>query len=174
MEWYILFVKTGCESKILKILSKNLNTNTIKIFIPKRTIIFRRNGFEIIHEANCFPGYIFFECDLREKEFLINILPVIRTIDNIYKFIGYGDGYNIAIQENEKIMLKKLLGKTLCIDYSVGIIENNKVRIKSGPLMGMEGLIKKINRHKREAEIEMDILGSIRRVTVALEIVSKI
>jgi len=38
----------------------------------------------------------------------------------------------------------------------------------------MESIVKKVNRHKREALIEIEIMGDARLVTVALEIVKKV
>jgi transcriptional antiterminator NusG len=37
----------------------------------------------------------------------------------------------------------------------------------------MEGIIRKIDRHKRTADIELEMFGRVVRVPVALEIVSK-
>jgi len=39
--------------------------------------------------------------------------------------------------------------------------------------MGLEGRIKKIDRHKRQAIVEMEMLGARREVAVMLEIVEK-
>ena len=39
--------------------------------------------------------------------------------------------------------------------------------------MGMNGSIKKVNRHKREAVVEMSMMGSTREITLMLEIVEK-
>ncbi|MCX8131472.1 MAG: hypothetical protein N3I35_15440 [Clostridia bacterium] len=46
--------------------------------------------------------------------------------------------------------------------------------VTTGPLQGRESIIRKINRHKRRAEIELMWFGDLRQVSVALEIVCKI
>lgn len=38
----------------------------------------------------------------------------------------------------------------------------------------MESIVRRINRHKRQALIELEIMGDVRMVTVALEIVKKV
>jgi transcription antitermination factor NusG len=58
--------------------------------------------------------------------------------------------------------------------WSIGIVIGDKIRIKSGLLIGMESMIKKIDRHGRNATIELNLLVDIRNVTVALEITAKI
>ena len=42
-----------------------------------------------------------------------------------------------------------------------------------GPLQGKEGLIKKIDRHKRKAYLELPMFGRMQTVQVGLEIVAK-
>jgi transcriptional antiterminator NusG len=55
----------------------------------------------------------------------------------------------------------------------VGFCEGDKVRVTSGALVGLESLIKKVNRHKREAIVEMEMMGDVRRVKLMLEVVEK-
>ena len=54
-----------------------------------------------------------------------------------------------------------------------GIIENDQVIITRGPLKGHEGLIKKIDRHKRKAYLEMEMFGRKLETQVGLEVVVK-
>ena len=56
---------------------------------------------------------------------------------------------------------------------SEGFIENDRVVITSGPLQGNEGLIRKIDRHKRKAYLEIDMFGRKLKTQVGLEIVRK-
>ena len=68
--------------------------------------------------------------------------------------------------------------KTLCpagnlVELSKGIIKDGKVIVTSGPLRGKEQLIRKIDRHKRTAEIGIPLEGREQRVTVGLEIYDK-
>ena len=53
-------------------------------------------------------------------------------------------------------------------------VRTGSERITSGPLVGMESRIKKINRHKREALVEMEVMGAVREVRVMLEVVGKV
>ena len=56
---------------------------------------------------------------------------------------------------------------------SEGYIEGDKVRVTAGPLCGLEGLIKKIDRHKRTACLEFDMFGQTVSTSVGLEITEK-
>lgn len=57
---------------------------------------------------------------------------------------------------------------------SKGIIEGERTIVLSGPLKGKEGYIKKIDRHKRKAWLEVELFGRIQNIQLGLEIVSKV
>ena len=46
--------------------------------------------------------------------------------------------------------------------------------MREGPLVGMEGMIKRIDRHKRMAVLEVELFNRISEVKVGLEIVEKV
>ena len=50
---------------------------------------------------------------------------------------------------------------------------DDKVIITEGPLKGMEGMIKKIDRHRRTAAIEIEMFDRKVLMNVGLEIVEK-
>ncbi len=60
------------------------------------------------------------------------------------------------------------------VAMSTGIIENDQVRILTGPLQGMEGYIRKINRHKRKAWVSIEMFGRSVDMEVGLEIIKKV
>ena len=60
------------------------------------------------------------------------------------------------------------------VEMSIGIIEGDRVHIFEGPLQGMEGLIRKIDRHKRMAYLEVEMFGRMVEMRVGLEIIEKI
>lgn len=63
--------------------------------------------------------------------------------------------------------------KTYEIAVSTGFIEGDKVTITDGPLAGKEAMIKRIDRHKRIAVLNVEMFGECIGVTVGLEVVEK-
>ena len=59
------------------------------------------------------------------------------------------------------------------VEMSTGVVEGDDVIILNGPLMGHAGWIKKIDRHKRLAYLEVEMLGRTTTVKLGLEIVVK-
>ena len=88
------------------------------------------------------------------------------------KLIGIGDQILPLVQEEVELLMRIGTDKQL-VEMSSGIIENDRVRILSGPLMGMEGNIRRIDRHKRIAYLEIEMFGRTVEMKVGLEIIRK-
>lgn len=174
MYWYVLFVRTGREYMAEQFLKNRLDTNLFMPFIPMLETLFKISG-QIRKEIRpLFPGYIFVESAIPSIEFMKKMSRVISTRKEVIRILRYGDSNEIALREDEKNMLLSLCNDDYCIESSRGIMVGDRVYIKEGSLMGKESIIRKINRHKKRAIIEMNFMGDIRQVSVALEIVEKI
>ena len=79
---------------------------------------------------------------------------------------------SVLVQEEVELLMRIGTDKQL-VEMSSGIIENDRVRILSGPLMGMEGNIRRIDRHKRIAYLEIEMFGRTVEMKVGLEIIRK-
>lgn len=120
-----------------------------------------------IQERILFPGYVFLIA--QNLECLVNGL---KKVIGLTKLIGIGDQIVPLVQEEVELLMRIGTDKQL-VEMSSGIIENDRVRILSGPLMGMEGNIRRIDRHKRIAYLEIEMFGRTVEMKVGLEIIRK-
>jgi transcriptional antiterminator NusG len=171
--WSVLFVKTGSEKKVMRLLNNVLYDKDYKIFIPTKLEAFRRKGKVKYYTKFFFPGYVFFQFESSVIKFIEDVYPIIKSINEAYRFLSYSDKYDILMRNQEKMALKKLLGVNFCVKNSIGYIDKNNLKISSGSLFGFENMIKKINRHERKAVIELSFLGDMVEVAVPLEIIKK-
>lgn len=170
---YVLFVKTGQELTIAHHLKSKLDSSMFLPFVPTKEKYFKKDGKINTEIEVCFHGYIFIESNLYADRFRIEIFPIIRRFEGIYSIVSYGDKRDIAMHEGERLALLSLYGDKYCIKNSVGFIKGDKVKVHTGPLSGKESIIKKINRHKREATIEIEIMGGLHHINVGLEVIKK-
>ena len=77
------------------------------------------------------------------------------------------------LSPQEIALLQKLGKEDQEIEMSTGMIEGDRVQILTGPLLGMEGMIKKIDRHKRMAYLDVEMFGRTLAMRVGLEIIKK-
>ena len=80
----------------------------------------------------------------------------------------------MKLSEDEKNFLLGFCDDEFIVEDSIEFIEGDKMFVTSRPLKDRESVIKKIDRHKRCAEIELEFMGGQRRVSMALNIVSKL
>lgn len=172
--WYILFTKTGSELKVDKLLKKGLDSNNFYPFIPTLETLFKSSGLIKKEIKVMFPGYVFIESELSSLEFIQETRKIINFSNDIIRILKYGDTGDINVRDHERSTLLNLCNDDFCIETSKGIIIGDKIYIKEGPLVGNECIIKKINRHKKTATIELVFMGDIRQFNISLEIVEKI
>lgn len=168
MNWYVLFVKAGQEQKVEVLLNKWLDRKVFTPFILLQQKLFKIGGIEKLELKPLFPGYVFIKSEVSGLEFIKSINKYISDSYDIIRILKYSDT-EIAMRECEQNMLLKLCNNN-CIEVSNGVKDGNKINITDGPLRGLESMVRKIDRHKRQAWIEMEVMGSTRLISMALEI----
>jgi transcriptional antiterminator NusG len=171
--WYALFVKTGYESLIERHMSGFFFPSELRPLVPTVERIVKLPNLVKKETKTMFPGYLFVDTDIDSVEFYRHALTARWYLQEIIRVVRYGTAFHIAITSSERELLDGLLGQARCLEASKGIIAGDAIYITEGPLIGRESIIRHIDRHKRRATIELDILGAPRRVEVALEIVAK-
>lgn len=172
--WYVLFVRTGAEEKVAENMKINLSSINCTPFIPRKTCVFRRQGQKSLFNKICFPSYVFIESDKSPTEFVQYAFPITYKLKEAYRFLNYGERFDMAMRDEERNSLSKILGSDHCIDISKGFKEGDSVRIITGALSGNESKILKVNRNRNEAVIEIEMFGSTVPVSVGLEVVERI
>ena len=167
--WYVIQTRTGQENKIRKSILDTISPDVCKdcriiYYETKR----KYQGSWHTEKRTMFPGYLFVESEQVEELFM-----ELRKIPELTKLLGYGTDI-VAISKEEEEFLKCLTGGTDTVEMSYGVQEGDRVMVRSGSLSGLESIIRKIDRHKRKAYIEVDLLGVPRQVEIGLEIVKKV
>lgn len=96
----------------------------------------------------------------------------LRSVIGLTRILGTGEEI-VPLTEREMEFLLQFGGEEQIVGMSEGIIEGSRIWILSGPLVGKEALIRRIDRHKRKAYLEMDMFGRTQRIQVGLEVVMK-
>jgi transcriptional antiterminator NusG len=88
--------------------------------------------------------------------------------------LGESNESFLALTDDEVAWLNAFTNvETHVVEMSEGVIEGDRVLVTKGPLRGHEGLIAKVDRHKRLAELEIRMFGRDKRVRIGLEIVER-
>lgn len=121
------------------------------------------------------PGYVFIDSE-NARELYLDL----KRIPMMTKLLGREREFITALTEEETDWLEKIVpaGKDGRITGEVAlsrieIDENDEVRILSGPLKDMAGMVKRINLHKRVAEVEVAFMGRKVVLHLGIEMVGK-
>lgn len=165
--WYVVQVMSGHERKIEELCKAHLLTDKEEVFIPmyNRQKKFKGEWKEV--QAILFPGYVFFSTRIVE-----DLYYRLKNIKELTKILVTGEEFT-PLHETEVDFLMQFGGKQHVVEMSIGYIEGDQVIITSGPMKTWKGVVKKIDRHKKIAILEVDLFGRSTEVTVGLEIVEK-
>lgn len=166
--WYVIQVRTGTEENILAQCGKRIPSEVLeRIFIPYYEEKKHIRGKWMIQRKVLFPGYVF-----AVTEDVGKLYEELHSVIGLTKLIGTGKEI-VSITEEEKRFLLEFGGEEQLVEMSEGIIVGDRTIILKGPLKGKEGMIRKIDRHKRKAWLEVEMFGRRQEVQVGLEIIEK-
>ncbi|MFI3164659.1 MAG: antiterminator LoaP [Bacillota bacterium] len=168
-KWFAIYVPTGKEEYAKNYIQKQLDG--AEVFIPKVTVQRKAKGEIQTSTIPLFKGYIFVISS--DEEMIGNLLEVSKGTDKIYKLLKYSDSEGCVLHDSDVEILTAFLDKEKVMQSSVGIIIGDEIIIKRGPLVGKESIIKKINRHKMQATVQIEMMGRMCDMQVPLEIVEK-
>lgn len=168
--WYAVQVRCGKEEKIVRACDILVDRHVLnECFIPRCKKKKKFKGQWHIIDDILFKGYVFMISD--HVDDLFNEL---KKIPDLTKLLG-NDGKDIfPIYKEEAMFLTRFGGDEHIVEISSGYIEGDNIFITNGPLVGQEGNIVKIDRHRRMAYVEVSLFGQVTTVHVGLEIISKV
>lgn len=167
--WYVIQTETGRESYVKQLIERTVAPDVYQeLFIPRRRTMKRWRGEWRERIEPLVPGYLFVITGQVER-----LSADLRNVPALTKVLGTDNLFTPLSDEEVRVIDQFTEGKHRLVDMSQGVIEGDGVVVTSGPLMGQEALITRIDRHKRLAWVEIGILGRRKQVRLGLEIVRK-
>ena len=166
---YVVQVIGGKEKHVLKLMQKLVEPNLIKeCFIPQYEVMKRFRGEWRKCVEILLPGYLFVSTNQPDR-----VAFQLRRIPAFAKMLGNDDMFT-PLNDQEVAFINAFTETNYrVVEMSEGVNEGDEIVVLKGPLMNQTGLIKKIDRHKRLAYLEIEMLGRKKTVKLGLEIVRK-
>lgn len=157
---YCLFCRSGQERAISARLQDRFQELTA--LAPVRLIPEKRQGIWQDREHVILPGYVFvyvqgtLPFSLKHKE------------QHIYKLLNYDDDLRELVGDDRDyaLWIYRYSGR---ITPSRVLCQGDAITILSGPLKDCKGRIRRLDRHKRKAWIDLTFDGQIRTVCLGAE-----
>lgn len=166
--WYVIQVCSGMEESIRIQCERKIPREILsECMVPHYEEQRKYMGEWHTRERILFPGYLFLV-----SENLDELYQNLKRIIGMTKLLGTGREI-VPLTREEIEFLLRFGGEERIVKFSQGFIDNSQVQILSGPLKGMEGFIRRIDRHKRKAYLEIPLFGRVLNAQVGVEIVGK-
>ena len=167
--WYVLQTMTKEEERCRSLCEKRIDSQCYsEIFIP--TSMTKKHFKKEWHDVKqvLFPGYVFVDTGNIE-EFAKELIKV----ECFSKLLKTGDDI-VPVAEEEQKFLESLMDVNRQVGYSQGIIIGDKVVITEGALRNQSALIRKVDRHRRIAMLEVNMFGRPTPVQVGFGAFAKV
>ena len=146
--WFAIHVKSRHESKVLE----RLTQAGKEVFLP---VVERQRKWKDRKKTVAFPlfpGYLFVSITRN----IDDRLSILKT-KGVVRFLGTVPGEPEPVPDEQIIFLKRLVASKEELDPYPYLKEGQRVRVKSGPLAGVEGILAQKKDH-RMLVLSVDIL----------------
>src|SRR5271154_4165468 len=135
--WFALQVRTRNEAGV----AEQLGGQGYERFLPLCKV--RKRWSDRIKEVDAplFPGYLFCRFDPQDR------LPILKT-PGVMQIVGFKNG-PVAVDESEIQALQTIVAAGAPHQPWPFLTAGDQVRIESGPLLGLEGILTQVRRSHR-------------------------
>lgn len=179
MNYYVLQVAPREEEKTEQHIRKVLSDDWYEeCFHPTRLIRKKFHGKWVDVREKLLPGYVFITTENAQDLYL-----QLKKIPLLTKMLGKDAEHFAKLSAQEEEWLDRLFcpgageagpcGRNEVGLSQIDVQEGNRIRIISGPLVDMEGMIKRINLHKRIAEVEVPFMNGSTVIHLGVEMVER-
>lgn len=156
LRWYLVQVPEGRErttaERLLSIVPHEVLEDA---FCPSKELWMKRDGRWFVTCKLMYPGFVFAaSCDARQlgKELARLSFPA--------ELVGAREHACFPLADDARLWLERAMDSSHVIRSSTGSIENGVLHVTSGPLVGQEAALVRVDRHKRYALVHVgDVAG---------------
>ncbi len=177
--WYVIQILSGHEKAVLSMIEHAVDECAESAPCSKRDILdecfsprYRTTklvrGEYVPVEELLLPGYLIASTRKPAK-----FESVLRDVPALTKMLRTENAF-VPLREDEVAWICAFTQKgNRVVEMSEGFKEGGRVVVTSGPLVGREGLISRINRRKRTAFLQLSMLGRNVEVKVGFNLVKR-
>ncbi len=153
--WYAAYTCARHEKRV----AEQLERRSVKLFLPLYETVHRWKNGRARLELPLFPGYVFVHIALQERLRVLEVPSIVRLV-------GFG-GLPTPLPEGEVEALREGLTRDLRAEPHPFLSMGRKVRVRSGPLQGLEGILVRRKGNYRVV-LSMDLI--MRSIVVDLDL----
>lgn len=166
---YVLSVTAGQESLVIENLQERvnkqgLNEDVVDFLSPMVSEASMKKGEKVVRQKKLYPGYVFFKSKMNDK-----IWYVVRNTPGVRLIVG-AETKPIPLTDAEyEQMMGQIAQAQERAELVVPFQVDELVRIKEGEFKNLTGKIKHINPEESIVVVNVEVLGRLTPVTIAMD-----
>lgn len=152
--WYAAYTKANHEKRV----AQQLEQRCIEHFLPVYQSMRRWKDRRICLQMPLFPGYVFVRLALRDRLKLLQIPGVVQLVNF--------NNHPAPLPEEDILAIRNCLGRSRRVEPHPYMQAGLRVRVMSGPLQGLEGVLLR-RKNKTRFVLSFDLI--MRSVAVEID-----
>jgi transcriptional antiterminator NusG len=153
MPFYALQVWTGNEARFLALAERTLSGSEARLLWPRRSLRIRKAGVWRDSVSPIFPSYVFLQSAGVDPD----LYAAVRRTPGFVRFLPSNEGL-APLEQKDQTLLSHFLSFGEVVEKSAAYFdENRRIRVISGPLKNLEGMIVKVDRRKGRARVRLEM-----------------
>ncbi len=164
MKWYVIHTYTGFEEVVAKQIRQRVEKEGLEgklggIIIPKETVIEIKNGKKLISSKNPYPGYVFIQLDLQDKENGDKLWFTVRTTPRVTGFLGTRTSPKPVSDEEVERIKERMVESKDKPKHKQTFQKGDAIKIIDGPFYNFTGVVEEIDPNKQMLKVMVTIFG---------------
>jgi len=147
LHWVAVWTRARHE----KFVRDQLAEKEVEVFLPLVTVPSQRKDRRQSIELPVFPGYLFARIELSDGY-------AIKTTRGVVQILGSVPGVYTPVPDEQIVYVRTMVESQLAVDPHPYLKIGNVVRVRKGPLQGIEGILIEKRNHWRIV-VSVDLLG---------------
>jgi len=153
MPFFALQVWTGNEARFVALADRMLAGSGVRLLWPRRSLRIRRAGIWRDSIAPIFPSYVF----LQSPDVDPGLYAELKRTPGFVRFLPSNEAL-APLEQKDQGLLSHFLSFGEVVQKSAALFdENRRIRVISGPLKNLEGLIVRVDRRKGRARVRLEM-----------------
>ena len=153
MPFFAVQVWTGNEARFLALAERTLSGTESRLLWPRRSLRIRRAGVWRDSVSPIFPSYVFLQAAGVDPD----LYAAVRRTPGFVRFLPSNEGL-APLEQKDQTLLSHFLSFGEVVEKSAAYFdENRRIRVISGPLKNLEGMIVKVDRRKGRARVRLEM-----------------
>ena len=153
MPLFALQVWTGNEARFLALAERILAGTSVKLLWPRRRLRIRRAGIWRESVSPIFPSYMFLQSAGVDPDLYAGL----KRTPGFVRFLPSNEAL-APLEQKDQALLSHFLAFGEVVEKSTAYFDENKrIRVISGPLKNLEGMIVRVDRRKGRARVRLEL-----------------